>query len=416
MTELRDVVKQCVERLERYRRTAQQVGEQYTKAGLIEPVIAALGWDVLDPDEVQRGYLPGNGDSSVDYALLLLRTPRLFIKARGLGDDLDDPRSAAHLMTDAAEAGVEWVALTDGAEWRVYNARVAGPVEQKLFRSVRLEDDSDGTLELLSLLSKANMRDNRISELWPGFFVDRQVHAALVDLFREEQLPQLVALLYRRLPRLSREEIRLSLLRARATFDFPAATVPFTAGPARAPAAHSAAPTHRADVGAAEAQRPPFRTTATARPGKPRVSPEERKLHLTDMIAVGRLRPGSILVAKYFGQHYQAELLADGNIRYGRRPFTSPSGAGEAVKIDVHGPDVPPTTKATDGLDFWHTEDARTGDFVSLKEIRRRTAADLSRPRKWRPGPSGALEIPEPTTALESDGVRHTGMRSRPTD
>ena len=41
--DLLDTLKQCVERLDRYRRPSQRVGESNTKAGLIEPVIAALG-------------------------------------------------------------------------------------------------------------------------------------------------------------------------------------------------------------------------------------------------------------------------------------------------------------------------------------------------------------------------------------
>jgi hypothetical protein len=42
--DLLDTLKQCVERLDRYRRPSQRVGESNTKAGLIEPIIAALGW------------------------------------------------------------------------------------------------------------------------------------------------------------------------------------------------------------------------------------------------------------------------------------------------------------------------------------------------------------------------------------
>src|SRR5512132_626989 len=81
--DLLDTLKQCVERLDRYRRPSQRVGESNTKAGLIEPVIAALGWDVLDPDEVHREYRRRPADNPVDYALLLSRTPRLFIEAKG---------------------------------------------------------------------------------------------------------------------------------------------------------------------------------------------------------------------------------------------------------------------------------------------------------------------------------------------
>lgn len=221
MTELRDVLRQCVERLERYRRNAQQVDKQYTKAGLIEPVIASLGWDVLDPDEVQRGYRPGNSDSFVDYAMLLPDAPRLFILASGLGDDLDDPHGVAQVMACAVEERVEWVMLTDGAQWRAYNALVVGLVQQKFFSAVHVDADIDAAVGLLALFSKASMQDNRISDHWPGFFVDRQVQAELLELFSGEQLPQLVALLRRRLPRLNLEQIRLSLLRARATFEFP---------------------------------------------------------------------------------------------------------------------------------------------------------------------------------------------------
>src|SRR6266545_410653 len=181
--DLLDTLKQCVERVDRYRRLGQRVGESNTKAGLIEPVIAALGWDVLDPDEVHREYRRRPADNPVDYALLLSRTPRLFIEAKGLGENIDDPKWANQTISYAAVAGVEWVALTDGAEWRLYNAHAPVPVEQKLFRAVRLTGDVDGAFELLTLLSKDNLRDNRIQELWRGFFVDRQVSAALAELF-----------------------------------------------------------------------------------------------------------------------------------------------------------------------------------------------------------------------------------------
>jgi hypothetical protein len=387
VTELQDAVKQCVVRLERYRRHAQRIGEQNTKAGLIEPVIDALGWDVLDPEEVHREYRRRGSDNPVDYALLLLRTPRLFIEAKGIGENLDDPRWANQTISYAAVAGVEWVALTDGAEWRVYNAHAPVPIEQKLFRSVRLEDDLDAAVELLSLLSKDNMRENRIEELWKGFFVDRQVHAELIDLFAAgEPAPELVALLDRRLSKLTREDIRSSLIRARTTFDFPSAGAPPfptptspTAVPPAAPAApvRPAAPLVRP---VPEARRPIATTTDNRRAtARMRVSPEERRVRISDMIAVGRLRPGATLHGNYFGQRHTAELLADGTVRYRNQGYSSLSAAGAAVKVAVHGPNVSESRKATDGLDFWHTEDALTGDVVSLKEIRRRTVNDSNR-------------------------------------
>jgi hypothetical protein len=153
---------------------------------------------------------------------LLSRTPRLFIEAKGLGENINDPKWANQTISYAAVAGVEWVALTDGAEWRVYNAHAPVPVEHKLFRAVRVAEDLDAAFELLALLSKDNMRDNRLQELWRGFFVDRQVYAALDKLFNAgEPARDLVTLVAKRVPDLSKADIRASLVRARVTFDFP---------------------------------------------------------------------------------------------------------------------------------------------------------------------------------------------------
>ena len=66
--------------------------EQNTKAALIEPVLRALGWDIEDVDEVRREYRRKGADNPVDYALLILRAPRLFIEAKAVGQNLDDRR------------------------------------------------------------------------------------------------------------------------------------------------------------------------------------------------------------------------------------------------------------------------------------------------------------------------------------
>ncbi len=380
MTELLDAIKQCEQRLQQYRRLGKRIGEQNTKAGLIEPVISALGWDVLDPDEVHREYKRRPADNPVDYALLLMRTPRLFIEAKGLGENLDDPKWANQTISYAAVAGVEWVALTDGAEWRVYNAHAPVPVEQKLFRAVGIADDVQAAAELLSLLSRDNMRDNRIQELWRSFFVDRQVHTALTDLFSGgEPARDLVALLSRRVADLSRADLRASLMRARATFDFPYATPasPPTAAPPPAAAARSVSITPAATPSTPRnAARPRSQPSAAA---YTKVSAAERKLSLPDLIAAGRLSAGATLEAEYLGQRHTAELLANGFVRFRGEEYRSLSRAGRAVKIVVVGADTPETTLATDGWEFWRATDAVVGDVQQLKVLRRRLAEETAR-------------------------------------
>jgi hypothetical protein len=308
-----------------------------------------------------------------------VRTPRLFIEAKGLGENLDDPRWANQTISYAAVAGVEWVVLTDGSQWRIYNAHAPVPIEQKLFRTVHIGDDLDAAVDLLCLLSKEYMRENRIDEMWKGFFVDRQVRAELVELFSGgEPAPELISLLDQRLSKLSRNEIRASLTRARATFDFPIAATALgvppqttTSRPAARPTSPQPPATHDRTV--------PAPTNPARKPVKPRVSPEERRIRVVDMIAAGRLKPGSALIGFYLGQRHEAQLLADGRVRYSGRMYASLSAAGAAVKTELRGPDIPDSVLATDGMDFWSAKDEKSGDLVKIKEIRRRTAQDLRR-------------------------------------
>src|SRR6266705_295814 len=110
MPDLASTLAQTRERVLRHRGAA--IGEQNTKAALIEPVLRALGWDLEHLDEVRREYRRTAGDNPVDYALLILRTPRLFVEAKGLDENLDDGKWAIQIMSYAVVAGVQWVLLT----------------------------------------------------------------------------------------------------------------------------------------------------------------------------------------------------------------------------------------------------------------------------------------------------------------
>ncbi|WP_345048312.1 hypothetical protein [Streptomyces rameus] len=373
MDDLLDTLKQCADRLVRYRGLGRRVGEQNTKAGLIEPVIAALGWDVLDPEEVHREYRRRTTDNPVDYALILRRMPRLFIEAKAIGENLDDPRWANQTISYAAVAGVEWVALTNGAEWRVYNAHAPVPVEHKLFRTVRIADDVGAAFELLSLLSKDNMRDNRIQELWRSFFVDREVNLALNDLFASGEPPrELIALLSKRAPKLPHADLRASLQRVRATFDFPRAGVaPVVTAPLAAPVP-APRPAEPSSAESSVPTSPASRRPPVTRSRKVAVSEDERQVGFEELMAAGRVTPGAALHGDYMGQRHTATVLATGQIRYQEKVYPSLSAAGRAVKLHVRGRNTPESTLSTDGWDFWRTTDPVCGDEVSLKTLRRR--------------------------------------------
>jgi hypothetical protein len=238
------------ERIGKYQRPG--IGEQDTKAALIVPVLRALGWDVEDLDEVKLEYRRRTTDNPVDYALFVSRTARLFVEAKALGANLADPKWANQMLGYAMAAGVEWVALTDGNEYRIYNSHAAVPVEQKLFRRVLVADPATMPQDTLALLSKAQMADHLIDELWKAHFIDRQIRATLEGLFGAEPDPSLVRLIRSRIPALSPAEVRAGLGRLRATFDFPgappipplvASLLPVAPGPGRIRQAPQPAPT-----------------------------------------------------------------------------------------------------------------------------------------------------------------------------
>ena len=85
---------------------------------------AALGWDVGNLEEVSQEYKRRPKDKPVDYALFLLRTPKLFVEAKALGQSMDAPKWANQIMGYAAVGGVKWVVLSNGDEYQIYNACV----------------------------------------------------------------------------------------------------------------------------------------------------------------------------------------------------------------------------------------------------------------------------------------------------
>ena len=364
VSDLIETLQRCTKWLDRYRDGSRAIGEENTKAGLIEPILEALDWDIHDPDEVCREYRRLSSDKPVDYALLLLRTARLFVEAKGVGENLNDPKWANQIIEYATAAGVEWVALTNGAEWRIYNAHAPVPIEQKLFRTVRIED-TDEALRILPLLSKENAGENRIEALWKVHFVDRRVRQVLVELFSNGQpAKELVAAVRRRVPSLTLREVRESLARARATFEFP---VVEEQGWPRPFIGHQSRPSDgRVDQ------------AATSEVQGHRVSPAERSMKLRDLITAGRLGPGGVLQADCRGKHHTAELLDDGRVSYRGAAYPTPSAAGEAAKKATRGQDIPKSVSSTDGWWFWRAEDRKTGQMATLKQIRRSAAAPLA--------------------------------------
>jgi len=342
MSGLTQVLNEVRNKIAQYR--GKEMGEQNTKTALIDPVLRALGWEVGNLEEVSQEYKRRSKDKPVDYALLLLRTPKLFVEAKALGQTLDAPKWANQIMGYAAVGGVKWVVLTDGDEYRIYNACVAVPVEEKLFRTVRLSDPNSPTEETLALLSKDRIRDNEIEILWKAHFVDRQVRAALEQLFSPEPDNSLTRAVKKRVRELSSREVRASLARVRAQFDFPVE------------------PEAIPPVSRKRRQKETAGPTPTPVAGLP--SKKVFGVSLRDMVEAGILKAPLKLIAPYKGKNLTAELLPDGAIRFRGKKYKSPSAAGGVAKGTITGQPM-----STDGWSFWLHQN-HDGKLVTLDEAR----------------------------------------------
>lgn len=110
-----------------------------TRAVLIDPMLAALGWPVSDPSVVVVEYEVGSGRA--DYALLRRADdrPTLVIEAKKYDEPLDAHRM--QLLTYALGQGIPYGCLTDGNRWQVYDifAAVRGGEPQPLDQRCKLD-------------------------------------------------------------------------------------------------------------------------------------------------------------------------------------------------------------------------------------------------------------------------------------
>jgi len=316
----------------------ESIGEQDTKAVLIDPLLLALGWELRDLDEVRREYRHKAQDNPVDYALLMLGQPRLFVEAKGLGSDLSEHRWISQILSYATVAGVEWCVLTDGDEYRLYNALAPVDVDGKLFRRVRISEDAheDFKLATLRLLSKKEMEDKLIDVLWKAHFVDRHVKGAIEELFGGDD-ERLVRLL-RRATKLPPSSIRESLKRADVRVEFPL-------------------------VGA---------TTVRARRRRKRAprQPGTLSVQVSDLIRAGLINPPLELEKLYKGVRLTATVQPDGKIVFEGRPYDSLSTAAGMARKSIIGAPPGRHYPQTNGWTFWKFRDPETGKLVEIDALR----------------------------------------------
>jgi len=188
---MREIIK-CIEslrvQLERHRK--EGLKEYPTRTIFIDPLLAALGWDVRDPDEVELEH-PTVDNKSVDYAMKVNRKVVLHWEAKQLSDPLDDVKSITQVVGYAANDGIEWCVLTNGVRYKVYKVSEKASAPDKLLFEVSIDPKDSNGLPVEELarqfnrLSRESMAKGLLDQLGTEIFTTGKVRKVLDRLFAE---------------------------------------------------------------------------------------------------------------------------------------------------------------------------------------------------------------------------------------
>jgi predicted type IV restriction endonuclease len=343
-------------RIQQVRDRKELIGEQNTKAALIDPLLTAMGWELQEIDEVRREYRRKPQDNPVDYTIFLNRTACLLIEAKSLEKDLSDRKWISQNISYAAVLGVKWCVLTNGDEYRIYNSHAEVDVDEKLFRKVCISDSEPKfIIDTLILLSKDKMRGSLLDEMWKAHFIDRRVRLAFQRLLGEDD-----AVLIRAICKLANgvtpSEARSSLKRAIITIDFPVPRVlEQPVAPAVPPIPPEPSPTSaRREV----SNKPPESITVTS------------EATLANLIAAGFVKAPLELERTYKGVRVTASIQPSGTVCFDGKDCVTLSAAGGVARKSVlaTSPSDPPP--ATNGWTFWQFRDPKSGNLRDMDSLR----------------------------------------------
>lgn len=135
-----DLLFRTVEKLKNIGKLSTSLSEYDTRAEFIDRYLEALGYTELG--DIQRGS-PVDSGNFPDYVLRINGKPAIAIEAKKLGSSLG-AKEAAQVVAYCSNLGVRWGAVTDGREFKLYDAPVLGvPPEERIVLSLNLADYKD---------------------------------------------------------------------------------------------------------------------------------------------------------------------------------------------------------------------------------------------------------------------------------
>ena len=144
--------------------------ETRTRQVLIDPLLRELGWDVSDPAVVQLEYRVGQ--QRADYALMSNGKPVAVIEAKRLGRNLEDDEMM-QVLNYANRVGIEYMIVTDGDHWEMYEVFRPTVLEDRLLMKFQLSQQPPhkNVLQVLGMWKPNLVSDDSPSTVTEPVFV-----------------------------------------------------------------------------------------------------------------------------------------------------------------------------------------------------------------------------------------------------
>jgi hypothetical protein len=226
--------------------------------------------------------------------------------------------------------------------------------DEKLFFQIRLSrDGEDQAVNTLGLISRGNLGENYLHQLWKALFVDRRVKDSLRRMF-ESRDKGLVRLIRKRVPNLQPKEIAQSLRRLEFRIELPALAFEPTKG-VRSSSKQS--------------------KSVKGREGAGRKAAQTRQI-LAQVSLASLIRSGALILPLQLFRHYKghdlkATLLPDGKVEFRGAVYDTCSTAAEHARAVVTGRKM-----NTNGWVFWQFVD-QAGRKRQLDHVRQQFLATL---------------------------------------
>lgn len=161
--------------------------EAATKQGIVLPLLAKLGWDTYNIDEVVPEYVVG--EKRVDYSLRLGNANKIFIEVKKPSEDLE--RHQDQLLNYSFQEGVRLASLTNGQTWWFYLPLNEGSWEQRKFYTIDIAEQSseDAANKFVAIFSRDAVQNGdavqHAEALYKGQQKAKVVKAALPEAWNK---------------------------------------------------------------------------------------------------------------------------------------------------------------------------------------------------------------------------------------